>query len=116
MTVLPPGEWDPTIRIEPPKNIPSQEPRKMTKGRDHSDGNEELHGSDPGLMRTGRLLAIYFNNDLIENLYCHNVFNSSHFAILLHSFDITELDTWHISCLQSTYLLVRPLPSDSSEE
>lgn len=24
MTVLPPGEWDPSIRIEPPKNVPSQ--------------------------------------------------------------------------------------------
>ncbi|KAK1805800.1 hypothetical protein P4O66_012789, partial [Electrophorus voltai] len=24
VTVLPPGEWDPTIRIEPPKNVPSQ--------------------------------------------------------------------------------------------
>lgn len=22
--VLPPGEWDPSIRIEPPKNVPSQ--------------------------------------------------------------------------------------------
>uniref|UniRef100_A0A8D2LM63 Anion exchange protein n=1 Tax=Varanus komodoensis TaxID=61221 RepID=A0A8D2LM63_VARKO len=24
VTVLPPGEWDPSIRIEPPKNLPSQ--------------------------------------------------------------------------------------------
>ena len=24
VTVLPPGEWDPSIRIEPPKTIPSQ--------------------------------------------------------------------------------------------
>ena len=24
VTVLPPGEWDPNIRIEPPTNIPSQ--------------------------------------------------------------------------------------------
>lgn len=24
VTVLPPGEWDPTIRIEPPKSVPSQ--------------------------------------------------------------------------------------------
>ena len=24
VTVLPPGEWDPTIRIEPPKSLPSQ--------------------------------------------------------------------------------------------
>ncbi|EGV92265.1 Serine/threonine-protein kinase Nek10 [Cricetulus griseus] len=25
VTVLPPGEWDPSIRIEPPKSVPSQE-------------------------------------------------------------------------------------------
>jgi len=24
VTVLPPGEWDPAIRIEPPKAVPSQ--------------------------------------------------------------------------------------------
>uniref|UniRef100_A0A4X1UHL9 Anion exchange protein n=1 Tax=Sus scrofa TaxID=9823 RepID=A0A4X1UHL9_PIG len=29
VTVLPPGEWDPSIRIEPPKNVPSQEKRKI---------------------------------------------------------------------------------------
>ncbi|KAK5986838.1 Anion exchange protein, partial [Trichostrongylus colubriformis] len=29
VTVLPPGEWDPTIRIEPPNQIPSQEKRKQ---------------------------------------------------------------------------------------
>uniref|UniRef100_A0A1I8JR02 Anion exchange protein n=1 Tax=Macrostomum lignano TaxID=282301 RepID=A0A1I8JR02_9PLAT len=28
-TVLPPNEWDPSIRIEPPKEVPSQEPRKQ---------------------------------------------------------------------------------------
>lgn len=27
--MLPPGEWDPTIRIEPPNQIPSQEKRKQ---------------------------------------------------------------------------------------
>ncbi|CAL8335824.1 unnamed protein product [Lota lota] len=61
VTVLPPGEWDPSIRIEPPKNVPSQEKRK-TPGV--SNGNacpveEELqaehHG--PELQRTGRLFG-----------------------------------------------------------
>ena len=28
VTVLPPGEWDPSIRIEPPKNVPSQVPNR----------------------------------------------------------------------------------------
>nr|CAH8866900.1 unnamed protein product [Trichobilharzia regenti] len=29
-TVLPPGEWDPSIRIEPPASVPSQDSRKTT--------------------------------------------------------------------------------------
>lgn len=28
VTVLPPGEWDPSIRIEPPASVPSQSNRK----------------------------------------------------------------------------------------
>ena len=30
VTVLPPGEWDPAIRIEPPVAVPSQTARRMT--------------------------------------------------------------------------------------
>ncbi|XP_062518366.1 sodium-driven chloride bicarbonate exchanger-like isoform X2 [Corticium candelabrum] len=30
VVVLPPGEWDPTIRIEPPKQLPSAEERKKS--------------------------------------------------------------------------------------
>lgn len=30
VTVLPPGEWDPSIRIEPPKNVPSQVNSRFT--------------------------------------------------------------------------------------
>ena len=29
VTVLPPGEWDPSIRIEPPKSVPSQVDAKL---------------------------------------------------------------------------------------
>jgi len=61
VTVLPPGEWDPTIRIEPPKNVPSQEKRKMPGV---PNGNvchiePEPHGghSGPELQRTGRFLS-----------------------------------------------------------
>lgn len=73
VTVLPPGEWDPAIRIEPPNTIPSQEKRKqlgqemllegieMTKGMS-GKGKEELdeeegHFNDPALQRTGRLFG-----------------------------------------------------------
>ncbi|KAJ1372547.1 hypothetical protein KIN20_034726 [Parelaphostrongylus tenuis] len=77
VTVLPPGEWDPSIRIEPPNQIPSQEKRKQVgqelllekvemtggpgKGKDEIDEEEGSipagHGSDPALKRTGRLFG-----------------------------------------------------------
>ncbi|EQB77338.1 sodium-driven chloride bicarbonate exchanger [Camelus ferus] len=33
VTVLPPGEWDPSIRIEPPKNVPSQHLKLKNKNK-----------------------------------------------------------------------------------
>ncbi|KAM9603747.1 electroneutral sodium bicarbonate exchanger 1-like [Morphnus guianensis] len=58
VTVLPPGEWDPSIRIEPPKNVPSQEKRKMPGALDDSASHSTLekHGG-PELQRTGRLFG-----------------------------------------------------------
>ncbi|XP_009958046.1 PREDICTED: electroneutral sodium bicarbonate exchanger 1-like, partial [Leptosomus discolor] len=58
VTVLPPGEWDPSIRIEPPKNVPSQEKRKMPGALDDnaSHSKPEKH-SGPELERTGRLFG-----------------------------------------------------------
>ncbi|CAL1608460.1 unnamed protein product [Knipowitschia caucasica] len=60
VTVLPPGEWDPSIRIEPPKNVPSQEKRKMPAVSNGSvcpaeEEQAEHHG--PELQRTGRLFG-----------------------------------------------------------
>ncbi|TSK42089.1 Electroneutral sodium bicarbonate exchanger 1 [Bagarius yarrelli] len=61
VTVLPPGEWDPSIRIEPPKSVPSQEKRKMpgvpngTTVSAEVESNGEHHG--PELQRTGRLFG-----------------------------------------------------------
>uniref|UniRef100_A0A663FJT3 Anion exchange protein n=1 Tax=Aquila chrysaetos chrysaetos TaxID=223781 RepID=A0A663FJT3_AQUCH len=58
VTVLPPGEWDPSIRIEPPKNVPSQEKRKMPGALDDSASHSTLEKhSDPELQRTGRLFG-----------------------------------------------------------
>uniref|UniRef100_A0A8C5LVD7 Solute carrier family 4 member 8 n=1 Tax=Leptobrachium leishanense TaxID=445787 RepID=A0A8C5LVD7_9ANUR len=58
VTVLPPGEWDPSIRIEPPKNVPSQEKRKMPGVPNgnvcHVDPEPEPEQSGPELQRTGR--------------------------------------------------------------
>ncbi|XP_065120642.1 electroneutral sodium bicarbonate exchanger 1 [Paramisgurnus dabryanus] len=61
VTVLPPGEWDPSIRIEPPKNVPSQEKRKMPGVPNGTvvQVEEEQHGEHhgPELQRTGRLFG-----------------------------------------------------------
>ncbi|KAF7659618.1 hypothetical protein LDENG_00295300 [Lucifuga dentata] len=62
VTVLPPGEWDSTIRIEPPKNVPSQVKRKMAP---QPNGNapagepekEEEQLAGPELQRTGRIFG-----------------------------------------------------------
>uniref|UniRef100_A0A915N5J6 Anion exchange protein n=1 Tax=Meloidogyne javanica TaxID=6303 RepID=A0A915N5J6_MELJA len=103
VTVLPPGEWDPSIRIEPPSTIPNQQSRIQQKpsaisdkfvcnklsgastgdpttglpggsngkdlggiggsklalanGKKTSLEEEDGHGQDPGLRRTGKLFG-----------------------------------------------------------
>ncbi|XP_005297162.2 sodium bicarbonate cotransporter 3 isoform X16 [Chrysemys picta bellii] len=62
VTVLPPGEWDPSIRIEPPKSVPSQEKRKIPKFPNGSTSTGEIlkqesHHAGPELRRTGRLFG-----------------------------------------------------------
>ncbi|XP_006851674.1 PREDICTED: sodium bicarbonate cotransporter 3 isoform X4 [Chrysochloris asiatica] len=63
VTVLPPGEWDPSIRIEPPKSVPSQEKRKIPvfpNGSAPTSGDipkEADHHAGPELQRTGRLFG-----------------------------------------------------------
>uniref|UniRef100_A0A8C8RSC9 Anion exchange protein n=1 Tax=Pelusios castaneus TaxID=367368 RepID=A0A8C8RSC9_9SAUR len=63
--VLPPGEWDPTIRIEPPKSLPSSDKRKnMYSGGENVQMNGDTphdgghggggHGDCEELQRTGR--------------------------------------------------------------
>ncbi|XP_044051887.1 solute carrier family 4 member 4a isoform X3 [Siniperca chuatsi] len=41
--VLPPGEWDPAIRIEPPKSLPSSDKRKNM----YSGGDSQMNGDMP---------------------------------------------------------------------
>lgn len=68
VTVLPPGEWDPSIRIEPPTVIPSQEdrkrpPEKQTKKEEPDDEDEEQRlREESGLSRTGRLFGGLLND------------------------------------------------------
>ncbi|XP_046822198.1 electroneutral sodium bicarbonate exchanger 1 isoform X11 [Vespa crabro] len=67
VTVLPPGEWDPTIRIEPPAAIPSQDVRKRPKEeKPKEDADEEADEQklreESGLSRTGRLFGGLIND------------------------------------------------------
>ncbi|XP_037618052.1 sodium-driven chloride bicarbonate exchanger-like isoform X5 [Sebastes umbrosus] len=64
VTVLPPGEWDPSIRIEPPKNVPSQEKRKIPPLPNGvtdlgESGDSGGHGG-PELQRTGKFFGGFF--------------------------------------------------------
>uniref|UniRef100_A0A8C3AJ85 Anion exchange protein n=1 Tax=Cyclopterus lumpus TaxID=8103 RepID=A0A8C3AJ85_CYCLU len=67
VTVLPPGEWDPSIRIEPPKSVPSQEKRKMASAPNGSTygcdvTKEAEHQAGPELQRTGRVFGGLVND------------------------------------------------------
>ncbi|XP_014236720.1 electroneutral sodium bicarbonate exchanger 1 isoform X9 [Trichogramma pretiosum] len=67
VTVLPPGEWDPTIRIEPPAAIPSQEIRKRPKDEKikeevDEEADEQKLREESGLSRTGKLFGGLVND------------------------------------------------------
>lgn len=64
--VLPPGEWDPATKIEPPAHVPSQDIRKQAgkpanptddekQAKEQEEKAKELE--DCGLVRTGRLFG-----------------------------------------------------------
>ncbi|XP_076636155.1 na[+]-driven anion exchanger 1 isoform X10 [Colletes latitarsis] len=67
VTVLPPGEWDPAIRIEPPAAIPSQEVRKRPKEEKpkedlDEEADEQKLREESGLSRSGRLFGGLVND------------------------------------------------------
>lgn len=67
VTVLPPGEWDPAIRIEPPAAIPSQDSRKTPKKNEpeeviDEEEEEQKLREQAGLTRTGRLFGGLVND------------------------------------------------------
>ncbi|XP_037642025.1 sodium bicarbonate cotransporter 3-like isoform X2 [Sebastes umbrosus] len=67
VTVLPPGEWDPSIRIEPPKSVPSQEKRKTASAPNGSAHGFDIikeaeHQAGPELQRTGRIFGGLVND------------------------------------------------------
>uniref|UniRef100_A0A6P7GV83 Anion exchange protein n=1 Tax=Diabrotica virgifera virgifera TaxID=50390 RepID=A0A6P7GV83_DIAVI len=66
VTVLPPGEWDPAIRIEPPAAIPSQDsrkrpPEKLVEEIDEEEEEQRLR-EESGLARTGILFGGLIND------------------------------------------------------
>ncbi|XP_078095619.1 sodium bicarbonate cotransporter 3-like isoform X4 [Mustelus asterias] len=94
VTVLPPGEWDPSIRIEPPKNVPSQEKRKcppLPNGPTITNGttNHEEHHTGPELERTGRIFG-----GLIRDIKRKSLFYLSDFK-----------DAFSLQCLASILFL-----------
>jgi sodium bicarbonate transporter 10 len=66
VTLLPPGAWDPSIRIEPPNQIPSQEARKKHDQQEPkieiSEDEEEKERENNGLKRSGKLFGGLIND------------------------------------------------------
>nr|XP_039268617.1 sodium-driven chloride bicarbonate exchanger-like isoform X2 [Styela clava] len=63
VTVLPPGEWDSTIRIEPPQDLPKNQmtrlqPKKNENTMENGHAKVEMaHAVGPELQRTGKLFG-----------------------------------------------------------
>ncbi|XP_037597344.1 anion exchange protein 4 isoform X4 [Cebus imitator] len=74
VTVLPPGRWDPTARIPPPKCLPSQHKRLPSQQREikgpavpcltsaEDRHRHDPHTPSPELQRTGRLFGGLFQD------------------------------------------------------
>ncbi|XP_030830414.1 LOW QUALITY PROTEIN: electrogenic sodium bicarbonate cotransporter 1 [Strongylocentrotus purpuratus] len=95
VTVLPPGAWDPNIRIEPPKVVPDQAkrlshfqtPNGHAEGIDEEDGGGGggHNGEHEGLERTGKIFG-----GLIQDC-------KRRFPFYLSDFK----DAFHLQCLAS---------------
>lgn len=65
VTVLPPGEWDPSIRIEPPAAIPQDVRKRHSEKLKESvsiEHDEQKLREESGLSRTGRLFGGLLND------------------------------------------------------
>ena len=84
VTVLPPGEWDRSVRIEPPVDLPNQDNRKQSLAltlQTNIDEEEEEDGlrREAGLVRSGRLFG-----GLINDFNRKRVFYWQDFTEALH--------------------------------
>uniref|UniRef100_A0A663NE00 Anion exchange protein n=1 Tax=Athene cunicularia TaxID=194338 RepID=A0A663NE00_ATHCN len=118
VTVLLPGEWDPSIQIEPPKNVPLQQKTMLPGAPNDSASHSEMEKPNgPELERTGRLFgglirdvkrkAPWFWSDFWDGLrlqclasflflYCTCMFHIITFGGLLG-----EVTDSHISAMES---------------
>jgi len=103
VTVLPPGEWDPSIRIEPPKSVPSQEARKIAQvpsSNNVPNGNavveeeEPEEHTDPTLKRTGRLFG-----GLVLDIKRKLPWYLSDFTDALHVQSVAAIFFMYFACL-----------------
>uniref|UniRef100_A0A8D0A0W2 Anion exchange protein n=1 Tax=Sander lucioperca TaxID=283035 RepID=A0A8D0A0W2_SANLU len=106
--VLPPGEWDPAIRIEPPKSLPSSDKRSIS-GDPHMNGDMPHNGEGHGggghavgdeLKKTGRyeIIKIY-----ICILFCGGLLLDIKRKAPFFVSDFT--DGFHIQALSATLFI-----------
>ncbi|CAF3524763.1 unnamed protein product [Rotaria socialis] len=98
VTVLPPGEWDPTTRIEPPKSVPNKEDRLE---RNKANGLPQMavtehveHEFDPSLARTGR-----FCGGLIDDIKRKAPFYISDFTEGISFQSVAAIIFLYFACL-----------------
>ncbi|XP_022327010.2 electroneutral sodium bicarbonate exchanger 1-like isoform X1 [Crassostrea virginica] len=100
VTVLPPGEWDPSIRIEPPKQIKESRknnyytPPAKGEGAEAEEIVEESDHVDGSLVRTGRLCG-----GLIEDIKRKAAFYASDFKDALHVQCVASFIFLYFACL-----------------
>ena len=110
VTILPPGEWDPSIRIEPPSKVPSQEPRKnpdKPPEEKEDPALEELRTLESqGLVRTGRFFGGLIN-DIKRKAPWYGAINFSSLSTLRFNLKLLTLGT---NLISRTRLLFKVLP------
>lgn len=101
-TVLPPGAWDPKIRIEPPQKMPCQKARRKTRFIENiidSDEEEEREREATGLKRTGRLVLFTVIIEFFKTI----VYTLRLFGGLVN--DVKRKLPWYLSDFKDAFAL-----------
>ncbi|XP_071942562.1 electrogenic sodium bicarbonate cotransporter 1-like [Antedon mediterranea] len=93
VTVLPPGSWDPSIRIEPPKQTISQDKRRRLDG-EGEDNEKEEEGHGFTLQRTGKIFG-----GLLEDIKTKAPFYLSDFTDALNIQCFASFIFMYIACI-----------------